>query len=1425
MSLRTRFKLTSISVIVALVFSALVAVPAFADDGVPPAEPLISVEEGGDASDPADGLADASDATEPAPTEIAPADPAETVAEDPATDAATAEVLSDLPDGTTVAVVNAAGEALPLATEEAAEILAAADPIWCPVSVSTPVDALSGCSPSFPDLNGLFTWLKANEPAMDGVIWIEAGADSSGVAELELDGLSETTLANYKLTLKGGWDGLGTKTIDTTDPSVLDGRLHILNWLNDVTLSDILITGAPVSVAGEAALRVTTTGKITLTRVRVDANAGSGALLDNRHLTPTPVDVLITLSQFSDNANGHGLRVYSDGTITLAGVIASDNTNGYGAYLNNTAAGTAKNVVMTSGVNEFNDNDWTGLTVLTKGAITLKDITADGNGDGGGYLDNTYGTAGITLSGVNVFSENAGRGLYASSNGAISLNSLVANANGDYAVQANNSGAATAQPVKLTGTSQFKYNLYGLDILSNGAITVSNVTASFTQAGQGASLANAIGTNTSGVTLTGVNVFSENHVHGLWVESYGAISLSSVTANYNGLTNTYGYGAYLTNLGAATAKAITLSGTNQFNGNYIGGLIVLSKGAVTLSKVTANDNVHGTGAVVINTYGPSNLPQNVTLSGSGAFNGNYYTGLDISTYGVITGANLTASFNGVAGLGWTGASLNNSSGSIAKAVTLTGTNTFDANTAYGLYSDSLGAITVNNLFAWGNTYDGVYLFNAYLASPVAVNGTSEFTENGSNGLLVYSRGNITVQNFDAVGNGNYGVHLFNTYSGAVGNVTAGTSKSGWCNGLWDNYYSGIDVRSYGAVTLYNMCAWSNGDSSSFGDGVYVNNEGAATPKAVTIKGTNTFNDNYSYGLEVFSKGPIVTSSLSASGNLNGDGARLENTSAGAAAPQNITLTGTNYFSGNSSNGLYIVSYGAIVASNVTANENNGAYGAQLINSWGDPALHRSVSLPGTNTFSGNAGGGLNVSSMGAIAVSNVRAEGNVAGEGASLTNGYALGTGGLTLGGTSNVFSGNGSFGLWVQTNGAISAAGLRAEDNATYGARLWNHTAAAPAPVTLTGASNGFDSNGERGLDVASMGAITIANLHASGNDEYGAFLGNTSSGVAAPQKVTLSGSNSFNQNWNIGLYVSSHGAVTLNNLTAMDNGQSASYGSGVIIDAYDPAATIASPVTLTGYGWFEANLEYGLYVEALGAIKANNLTTTWNGADGVVLYNQYDLVTSGVTLTGLNAFGDNGSNGLYVQSNGAITLANVTAYGNGGNGAYLDTYGLLSPQKVTLTGTNTFNGNGSTVAHTGDGLLLNADGQITISNLTANWNGRSGAELDNAAYGGTATSGLTLSGVNNFEGNFYDGLYFDVVGAVSLSKITADDNGLSGVDGTTFGNITITCGSMTGNGAYGWYLWTPSVVTLKGVFSYGNPINGQVAGGGTLVVYRTCS
>ncbi|MBL8092479.1 MAG: hypothetical protein JNJ43_19250, partial [Anaerolineales bacterium] len=166
---------------------------------------------------------------------------------------------------------------------------------------------------------------------------------------------------------------------------------------------------------------------------------------------------------------------------------------------------------------------------------------------------------------------------------------------------------------------------------------------------------------------------------------------------------------------------------------------------------------------------------------------------------------------------------------------------------------------------------------------------------------------------------------------------------------------------------------------------------------------------------------------------------------------------------------------------------------------------------------------------------------------------------------------------------------------------------------------------------------------------------------------------------------------------------------------------------------------------------------------------------------------------NGLYVDTNGNATFANITANENNG-GAYIfavNNLTLATFVNVTFTGVNTFNNNTS-----GDGLNVNTDGAITISNITANANEYYGAYLDNLGNA-NGIKAITLSGTNMFNSNKDDGLYIEASGNVTLTRITANYNNDPGLDVShgvyvysSFGNILLTCGSMYNNEGYGYDL-----------------------------------
>jgi putative surface-exposed virulence protein len=1524
----TRAFMSVVTVMVVFALSAMWTVPVLADDGVPPTETPAESQPAGEAS-----------AAQQAPTEAAPVDeapPAEVgltlvtpveaaaVEELPPADQVTAaetsvpqenpvELLAQVPEGTDVVVVNEGGEAVPLATAEAAQIIAKGDPIWCPTGVA-PIDLTGGCSDSWTKLEDLISNIVSDlgaQPAANGVIWINYGVDDSTSASI--DASTFTTWKDFSLTLQGAWSGAsGSTSTNPLTPSIFAVPLEIKGWNAAVTLNDIVITGATTGPA----MNVTTSGKVTLTRVDAHANSGSGAHIDN---TAGTGDVLVTTGDFKNNGGGIGLEILSRGTITLVDVTASEN-GGAGAVLDNHTAPSAKNVVLTSGEFEFNSNGVNGLTIYSIGAVLLKDITAVANNDpnfNGVWVDNCgydwdldtctgVGTAGVSMTGTNLLSENLGGGLVIVSRGAISISNLIANANsGGTGALIKNSDAITAQPVTFTGTNETKFNFRGIRILSQGAVSLNNLT-SINNNHAGLSIENNFGFN-SNVTLTGTNTFMNNGDDGIAVYSLGAISMNNVTAFSNGWGGG-GWGALLDNSGASIPEAVKLSGTNDFTSNQDGGLSIHATGAVTLSNLSANNNQAGGGAYVSNTFLGNGLPQNVTLTGYGNFIHNLgWNGLTVNSYGMITLANLEARLNLEIG-----ASLDNfqMDALTPKAISLTGNNTFEWNGSTGLSIYSYGAITVNNLRATDNGWRGAYLNNMNAGTTAGINVINtpsygpEFSRNKYDGLMAYSNGPIILKDFTAYENGGVGVYLDNT-GDAAANVTIGTSRAGWCNGMSSNNDSGLEVYSMGIVTTSNLCIDGNGDDTGNGYGAMILNNSASSPKAVILKGENSFNGNYDYGLFIQSKGAITLNQVTANDSITGGGVYLTNKYV-PASPQNIKLNGYGDFNNNHGTGLKINSYGTVLLNSVHAEWNSGsgidvdnvsgtwtpkavtingyanvysntAYGLTIyskgaikinsLDAWGnlygayldnhEPGSVGSVTITGLVNTGENIDYGLTVKSLGDIAFTLTDANSKDNGTyGWNLDNSFNGASGGITLNVSSpksiNLID-NGSYGLWAQSLGTIKVTHLRAGGNGWdvggWGAKLENNFSYAVGTITITtkAGSNSFWNNSGVGLVVNSKGAITVNNLYTDSNDNDGALLNNTYSGMGSPQKVTINGYGNFYRNGDSGLVVASYGLITTTNLVAYDNGvynfwaesqeppePTNPYGWGVFLDncGWDGSDCLSygapQGITLNGTNDFRYNYQDGLWVTSLGAVKASNINAQENNRDGAYINNGRDEThTYGITLTGTNYFYNNNGGGLTARSNGSITISNLNANWNKGDGADLNTVNwVTAPANVTLTGTNNFIGND------GSGLSVDANGVITINNLTASWNDGGGAYLMNTMgpiWRPIPALTISLTGVNTFYGNGDNGLSLDTYGNVSLTKITADLNGSDGVSGYTSAdpgdplpNITITCGSMTNNGFDGWNLSADGTITLIGVTSYGNATGNYSST--PPVIVRTC-
>jgi hypothetical protein len=1431
MSIRSNSPFLTVAFVFVFILSGVLATPVYADESLPPVDVPAEIQ-----------------AEETAPQESgeeeAPPSTTGEVDSAPSESGLTndAPILEQLPENTEIIITNEEGESIPLATQEAQEILddGIIDPVWCPVGVA-PQNGTGGCTTAYPSLQALFNALMNGTagvvPNAAGVIWIEQGADSSAAA-MTLNGTDVDlgNMENFALTLQGGWDGnFGSKAI--VGNSTFGQSVAIINWNAPITINNVV-----VNATSGVGLSVTTTGSIVLKDVESNNNASTGAVLDN---TSGVGDVTITNGKFYNNGGLAGLRVLSNGTITIKNLSADDNSS-YGAMLVNDTASTAKAVSVT-GNNTFNLNTNVGLFVSSIGAVTLSNISASNNNTGAD-INNALGssTAGVTLTGTNVVNDNVNNGINITSYGAIKANNLLANSNNGIGAYLFNSGATVGKPgVTLTGTNEFKYNnFFGLSISTNGPVSVNNVSAN-TNNQTGVSINSTSGLN-SAITFTGTNYFNDNGYSGLVIQSAGQVTISNITANGNGTSMISGYGVSITNSTLTSFKGVTLLGTNTLNNNYSHNLIIISSGAVTLNNITANNSANGFGVSIDNTPSGVSKPMAITINGTNKINTNYLSGLNILSYGAIVLNNITANYNGqgMSGGNGYGASIVNNASTTPQNVTLKGTNTFDDNYDTGLLIITKGAVTTNSVSAFSNNDYGVFIQNSSGTGNVTMTGTNALTSNGLDNLYIISAGTITLSNITANNStSGMGANISNMGAASPKNVTINGTNSFSNN----NSTYGLLVQSQGVITTNNLTAIGN-----LGSGALLYNAGSSIKAGVTLNGTNVFNSSTTgSGLNIQTSGNIKINSISALNNSN-YGLQINGAAHNTGS---VTLTGTNVFDNNSSDNVYISVFGAVTVSNIISLNSNGV-GLYIDNTLGGNTAPKPVTINGANVFSGNSFRGLEIYSYGAVTTNNLTANSNGI-EGVFIdNNGTAAGkAANVTLNGKNN-FDSNSNDNLYIISDGLVKLNNVTSTNAASGWTGAYINNTSGTQGVTLTG-TNVFSNNGSSGLWIQSKGAITINNLTAQSNGgTHGVVLDNDASGAAAPKAVTLTGANSFSYNWLDGLYISTYGAVTTNNLTATYNGVSGFMGSGVTINNYQGINTIAANITLNGNNVFLGNFQYGLFVQAFGAIKANNITASGNGgvssagvfldtsnapsassgnitltgtntstsnavgfeidAKGAVSLNNVTASTNSgagllvdntfattatpkpVTLTGINSFTYNGGNGLNINSYGAVTMSKITASNNSGSGAQIYNDGAATPANVTITGYGTFNSN------TPFGLTINSKGAITLANITANGNSNVGMEIIN----NTGTGAVTFTGVNTFVGNVGHGAHIVSSGNVSVTKITGDNNAQSGLSINTTGAVTITCGSFNVNSWYGWDILNASSATIKGVFTAGNTL-----------------
>ncbi|NTW08202.1 MAG: right-handed parallel beta-helix repeat-containing protein, partial [Anaerolineaceae bacterium] len=249
-----------------------------------------------------------------------------------------------------------------------------------------------------------------------------------------------------------------------------------------------------------AGILLFTKGNITLTGVHSEKNIDGGAF-DTCYVNGTPActwlgsGVVTIIESTFDTNTGYGLNVTARGAITLTNVSVSGNT-GNGAYLDTSWSQLASAVTINN--DAFNSNGGDGLMILAKGAVNMNKVHAGdydsytgsprGNAGGfGAYINNTFGTAGVTIKGAtfgdNQFWYNGMTGLYIESRGTISAAFIEASENDWNGAVLDNSpgkgsivlsGSNYANKFERNGTSA---GYMGLMILSKGSVLLDGIYA------------------------------------------------------------------------------------------------------------------------------------------------------------------------------------------------------------------------------------------------------------------------------------------------------------------------------------------------------------------------------------------------------------------------------------------------------------------------------------------------------------------------------------------------------------------------------------------------------------------------------------------------------------------------------------------------------------------------------------------------------------------------------------------------------------------------------------------------------------------------------------------------------------------------------------------------------------------------------------
>ena len=420
----------------------------------------------------------------------------------------------------------------------------------------------------------------------------QTGLDISTAADILLSGVHADSNTNYSATL---------------DTCTVSGGICTKTGTGKVTIGDSTFdNNGQRCRSGNHFTWCGITDQLSASGNNLSISACRHLEQSSHRLFPLLSLVIITNSIFNDNDSTDWVNHHSKGAITLTKVKANANPHSYGAYLDTGSYGTAPVSVLgiAAGDNEFNSNNPTGLWIYSGGKIIGNYVNAVGNLDNGATLSNAVGPGSVDIKEGqfgNSDLSNGGVGLSIYTRGSVTIANSNAENNGLEGLHLHQISISPL-PVKISNGIFYSNGAAGINIDSVGSITLADLSIS-TSGEWGAHLT----TTHAAANLTLKNIYISNSGQstasaGLWISTLGTVNLTTVNVNHSTED-----GAHIYNNSSLAPKNVTITNGN-FNNNTGDGLEISSKGAITLKNVNAYWNSTGYGGYLDNKRGILELP-------------------------------------------------------------------------------------------------------------------------------------------------------------------------------------------------------------------------------------------------------------------------------------------------------------------------------------------------------------------------------------------------------------------------------------------------------------------------------------------------------------------------------------------------------------------------------------------------------------------------------------------------------------------------------------------------------------------------------------------------------------------------------------------------------------------------------------------------